>query len=102
MDREQECVCCHEIERIASKNEEVFEHVKPTEPYDCITDNPGFYTVCLDRWVLQAAWLDHKQQYGSRACKLIKSIKSQCLNVFYMSKYVYVINVSPVYIIVFI
>ena len=57
---------CHEIERIVSKNEEVFAHVKPTEPYDCITDNPGFRTVCLDRWVLQAAWLDCKQQYGSR------------------------------------
>ena len=67
MDREPECVCCHEIERISSKNEEVFEHVKPTEPYDSITDNPGFRTVCLDRWVLQAAWLDYKQQYGSRA-----------------------------------
>ena len=67
MDREPECVCCHEIERISSKNEEVFEHVKPTEPYDCKTDNPGFRTVCLDRWVLQAAWLDYEQQYGSRA-----------------------------------
>ena len=68
MDREQECVCCHQIERIASKNEEVFEHVKPTEPYDCTTDNPGFHTVWLDPWVLQA-WLDYKQQYRSRACK---------------------------------
>ena len=35
--------------------------------YDCITDNPDFHTVCLDRWVLQAAWLGFKQQYGSTA-----------------------------------
>ena len=33
---------------------------------DCTTDNPGFHTVCLDQWVLQAAWLDYKKQKGSR------------------------------------
>ena len=38
-------ICCHEIERIASKKEEVFEQVKPTEPYDCITDNPFIQSV---------------------------------------------------------
>ena len=67
MDRKEECVCCHEIEQVANKNEEVMEYIKPTLPYDCITDNPGFHTVCLDRWVLQAAWLQYKQQYGSTA-----------------------------------
>ena len=25
----------------------------------------GFHTVCLDRWVLQSAWLCYKQQYGN-------------------------------------
>ena len=60
-------VCCHEIEQVANKNEEVMEYIKPTLPYDCITDNPGFHTACLDRWVLQAAWLQYKQQYGSTA-----------------------------------
>ena len=58
MDREEECVCCHEIEQVANKNQEVIEYTKPTLPYDCITDNPGFHTVCLDRSVLRAAWLD--------------------------------------------
>ena len=67
MNREEECVCCHEIEQVATKNQEVMEYTKPTLSYDCITDNPGFHTVCLDRWVLQAAWLDFKQQYGSTA-----------------------------------
>ena len=43
------------------------EYIKPTLPYNCITDNPGLRTVCLDRWVLQAAWLQYKQQYGSTA-----------------------------------
>ena len=32
-----------------------------------MTDNPGFHAFCLDRCVLQAAWLDFKQQYGSTA-----------------------------------
>ena len=67
MDREEECVCCHEIEQVANKNEEVMEYIKPTLPYDSITDNPGFHAVCLDRWVLQAAWLQYKQQHGSTA-----------------------------------
>ena len=49
------------------KNQEVIEYAKPTLSYDCIRDNPGFHTVCLDRWVLQSAWLDFKQQYGSTA-----------------------------------
>ena len=67
MDREEQCVCCREIEQAANKNQEVMEYPEPTLPYDCITDNPGFHAVCLDRWVLQAAWLDFKQQYGSTA-----------------------------------
>ena len=67
MDREEECVCCHEIEQVANKKKEVMEYTKPTLPYDCITDNPGFHIVCLDRCVLQAAWLDFKHKYGSTA-----------------------------------
>ena len=35
--------------------------------YSCITNSPGFGTVCLDRWVLQAAWYHFKQQYGNNA-----------------------------------
>ena len=51
MGREEECVCCHEIEQVGKKNQEVMEYTKPTLSYDCITDNPG-----LDGWVLQSAW----------------------------------------------
>lgn len=67
MDREEECLCCHEIQQVTNKNEEVFEQLKPTMPYSCITDNPGFHTVCLDQWVLQAAWFQYRQQYGDKA-----------------------------------
>ena len=67
MDRENECVCCHEIQVVVDKNEEVFEVEKPKKPYSCITNNPGFKEVCLNRWALQVAWLQYKQQYGSNA-----------------------------------
>ena len=67
MDREEECACCHEIEQVSNKNQEVNEKIKPARPFTCTTDNPGFHTVCLDIWVLQAAWFGYKQQYGSRA-----------------------------------
>ena len=67
MDREEECVCCHKISQVRDKNDEVFEYMKPREPYTCVTDNPGFKTGCLDRWVLQIAWLQYKQEYGGSA-----------------------------------
>ena len=41
--------------------------MKPKEPYTCVTDNPGFKMGCLDRWVLQIAWLQYKQEYGRSA-----------------------------------
>ena len=33
----------------------------------CIVQHPGFEAVCLNVWVLQTAWLQYKQQYGSSA-----------------------------------
>ena len=30
----------------------------------CITDHEGFQPVCLDRWVLQAAYLNYRYHYG--------------------------------------
>ena len=68
--QEEECACCHELEQVCNKSQEVNEKIKPALPFTCITDNPGFHTVCLDIWVLQAAWFGYKQQYGSRAYKV--------------------------------
>ena len=34
----------------------------PTQ-FKCITDHPGFQSVCLNQWVLQVAWLAYKQTY---------------------------------------
>ena len=55
MDREEECICCQEIQVVLDKNEEVYEVERPQKRYCCITDNPGFRAVCLNRWSLQAA-----------------------------------------------
>ena len=32
----------------------------------CIVEHPGFQAVCLNHWMLQAAW-QYKQQYGASA-----------------------------------
>ena len=31
---------------------------------ECITEHPGFATVCLDVWVLQTAYYQYRQHYG--------------------------------------
>ena len=67
MDREMECVCCHEIPEVMNRNDEVSEQEQPSVPYSCITNNLGFHAVCLNRWVLQTAWFQYKQQYGTQA-----------------------------------
>ena len=64
MDSNEECKCCTEIKEMRGKNEEVVEHKEAKEVPLCITQHPGFEAVCLNHWVLQAAWYQYKQQYG--------------------------------------
>lgn len=33
----------------------------------CITEHPGFRTVCLDIWVLQTAYFHYRQEHGHMA-----------------------------------
>ncbi|KAL9977735.1 hypothetical protein ACROYT_G015173 [Oculina patagonica] len=40
---------------------------KLDKPPKCIVAHPGFQVVCLNHWVLQAAWFQYKQQYGRAA-----------------------------------
>ena len=59
MDRNKECKCCLEVPEVVRKNSEV------TRPFpSCITLHPGFSAVCLNRWVLQTAWYQYRQQYS--------------------------------------
>ena len=54
-----DCVCCREIPEIVSKLAEV-----TTVNIHCITEHPGFRPVCLDVWVLQAAYFEYQQHFG--------------------------------------
>ena len=67
MDRSEENTCCQEIDQIVDKNCEVADIEGLDKKPQCITDNPGFHTVCLNCWVLQIAWYSYKQQYGAKA-----------------------------------
>ena len=55
-----ECVCCKEISRTVAKMEEAND---PT--VTCITRHPGFESVCLNVWVLQAAYFQYRQEHGA-------------------------------------
>ena len=63
LNRVVECVCCAEIDCVVAKNNEAVEAEGLAEPPVCITQHPGFHAVCLNRWVLQTAWYQYKQQY---------------------------------------
>ncbi|KAG1696945.1 hypothetical protein GQR58_006144 [Nymphon striatum] len=53
-----ECICCREIVEV---NNKLIEYAPPI---NCITDHPGFLSVCLDPYVLEAAYKAYKQNYG--------------------------------------
>ena len=42
--------------QIAAQNKQAVEMGECEQPPSCITEHPGFQAVCLDKWVLQAAW----------------------------------------------
>ena len=64
MTRVVECLCCSEIDCVLAKNNEAVEAEGLDESPVCITQHPGFSAVCLNRWVLQMAWFQYKQQYA--------------------------------------
>ena len=54
-----ECVCCREMDEVVHKIKENDTEV------DCITSYEGFQAVCLNQWVLQAAYFAYRECYGS-------------------------------------
>ena len=67
MATETESHCCSEIGEISSKIEQYNKEGTTTNHVTCITDHPGFRTVCLDRYVLETAYFQYRQQYGDVA-----------------------------------
>ena len=49
----KECICFCEVDRVVLKKEESSREIS------CIADHEGFESVCLDVWVLQAAYYYH-------------------------------------------
>ena len=67
MEREEESICCQEVDAVRNRIlKDVMEERLQAEPR-CIVQHPMFEAVCLTVWVLQTAWLQYKQQYGSSA-----------------------------------
>ena len=67
MPTELECVCCTEVEEVKAVCES-------TVSVPCIVEHEGFEAVCLNMWVLQAAYFTYRQQYG------IEDIRDQPLH----------------------
>ena len=66
MESSRECVCCKEIIKMVEKIDEVEGPVLCT----CITQHSGFEAVCLNVWVLQTAYYQYRQHYGSVSTEL--------------------------------
>jgi hypothetical protein len=62
MDTERESVCCSEIQQVYAKVDEFNEDT--ASDVKCVTSHPGFQSVCLDRYVLETAYFQYRQQYG--------------------------------------
>ena len=78
MGRAEACICRQEIEQVKNKLNEAVTSGECEEEPTCITQHPGFHPVCINRWVLQTAWYQYKQQYresfDSREDKLYRHI----------------------------
>ena len=51
-----ECVCCHEIDHMDNMLQDFNSVVS-------ITSREGFENVCLNVWVLEAAYFSYRQEY---------------------------------------
>lgn len=60
--REEENICCQEIDEVKNKNVEAIAVEELQAEPICIVQHPGFEAVCLNVWVLQTAWLQYKPQ----------------------------------------
>ncbi|XP_070559470.1 uncharacterized protein [Ptychodera flava] len=54
--------CCQEEDRVWEKVEHYV--IESEQQCSCITLHPGFASVCLDRWVLETAYYQYRQEYG--------------------------------------
>jgi len=72
-----ECVCYQSIPVVKAKCQEVAESGISTAP-PCIVEHPGFSSVCLNVWVLQAVYNEYKHHYGNLENPLYESVVQLC------------------------
>jgi len=72
-----ECVCCQSMDVIRAKCQEVADSDIGRAP-PCIVDHPGFSSVCLNVWVLQAVYNEYKQRYGNIEKPVFESVVHFC------------------------
>ena len=63
LERVEAYICYQEIEAVQNNNIEAVTSGEYEEQPQCITQDPGFHAVSTNRWVLQVAWYQYKQQY---------------------------------------
>lgn len=67
MDRHVERVCCQDVFECTERMDEAIYRYGMIDPYECITQHPGFVRNCLQEEVVENAWLVYKGQYGRQA-----------------------------------
>ena len=67
MDKYVERVCCQEVLECEERMDEAIYRYNHVDPFECITEHPGFIRNCLQDEVLENAWLVYRQQYGRHA-----------------------------------
>ena len=59
----RESICCKEVDRVVLKMDRYADEADEEASLDCVTEHPGFGTVCLDVYVLETAYYQYRQQY---------------------------------------
>ena len=54
----RECLCCQEVEKVVYR-------IDPSDSAVTCNTEYGFYPVCLNIWVLQTAYFEYRQSYGT-------------------------------------
>ena len=63
MSKMHECVCCCDVPEIRVK----------VDTFDanmiCITDHPGFASICLNEWAIQVSYYQYREENGTPSVK---------------------------------
>ncbi|XP_041360703.1 uncharacterized protein LOC121376958 isoform X2 [Gigantopelta aegis] len=89
--------CCKEIDQVNEKMKAYSERYG-AESLACIVDHPGFKSVCLNGWVLEAAYYDYTHHYSKEeeAGAKVESKMSPKLTILFFAAFLFVARAVPV------